>query len=191
MPRKYKILFLVFLLAAGCALRDSEDPVTSRTTYVPPTSPDLVLINLQFSIIEKDLNNYMLCFVDSSYSSRRYTYTADVASQIQYPVFRFWSLTNEKSYYQSLLSLSNENSSSNLFFSNSTLNTFTDTAVFDADYLLRFDHQKTTVAKNLIGKIRLILGSDARNLWSIHNWIDIKSGSTDTTWSVLKANFSN
>lgn len=133
----------------------------------------------------------MACFVDSSYSSRRYTYVADLASQIQYPIFQNWKLTNEKSYFTSLLSLMNESATSNVFFSDGTLNTLADTAVYDANYLLRADHQKTNVAKTLKGKIRLILSADSRNLWSIHKWIDFQSQDSDTTWSVLKANFSN
>ena len=194
MKRTAVILLVLYIGISfySCALRDAEAPVTSRTTFVPPTSPDLVMVNLQFAVIEKDLYNYLACFVDTSYSLRRYTYTPDVASGIQYPtLFRFWNLSSEKTYYTSLLSLTNPAATSNLFFSNSTMNSFGDTAFFDADYLLYFDHQKTNVAKSLKGKIRLILGSDSRNLWSIHRWIDIQSTSTDTTWSVLRANFSN
>lgn len=193
MNRITVILLALYISAAlySCGLRDAETPVTSRTTFIPPTSPDLVIVNLQYSIIEKDLNNYMQCFVDTNYNPRRYTYVPDVASQIQYPIFQFWKIQNEKTYYTSLLSLTPPAATSNLFFSNSTLNSFADTAFYDADYLLRVDHQKTNVAKTLKGKIRLILSADSRNLWSIHRWIDIKSGNTDTTWSVLRANFSN
>jgi hypothetical protein len=188
------MLALYFALSTySCALRDAESPITSRTTFVPPTSPDLVIVNLQFAVIEKDLYNYMACFVDTSYSTRRYSYTPDVASGIQYPtIFRFWNLSSEKTYFTSLLSLTDPASASNIFFSNSEWNTFgADTAFYDAEYLLRVDHIRNTVAKTLKGKIRLILASDSRNLWSIHRWIDIQSTITDTTWSVLRANFSN
>ncbi|MCE1164607.1 MAG: hypothetical protein LWX07_04295 [Bacteroidetes bacterium] len=184
----------VIIIAAAlhsCALRDDETPTNSRTTFVPPTSPDLVMVNLQFAVIEKDVNNYMACFVDSMYSTRRYAYVPDVVSQIQYPIFQNWKLSNEKTYFTSLITLMDANATSNVFFSNPTLNTLADTAVYDADYLLRADHQKTNVAKTLKGKIRLILSADSRNLWSIHKWIDFKTQDTDTTWSVLKANFSN
>lgn len=186
-----KYLFIIFLFLSSCTLRDSESPVTSRTTFYPPTSPDLVMINLQYSIIEKDINNYLQCFVDTSQSLKRYRYTPDLTSGIQYPVFNNWSLSNEKSYYTSLLSLTSVTTSSNLFFSNSSLNVLSDSAVFDAEYLLHIEHQKVNVAKSLKGKIRLILASDNRNLWSIHRWIDIQSVNNDTTWSVLRANFSN
>ncbi len=193
MNKSYLILIFIAVAALlnSCALRDDETPTISRNTFVPPTSPDLVMVNLQFSIIEKDVNNYMSCFVDSNYSARSYSYVPDVISQIQYPIFQNWKLSNEKTYFTSLLSLMNENSTSNVFFSNPVLNTLSDTAVYDADYLLRADHQKTNVAKTLKGKIRLILSADSRNLWSIHKWIDFQSMNSDTTWSVLKANFSN
>jgi hypothetical protein len=59
------------------------------------------------------------------------------------------------------------------------------------DYLLRFDHQKTNVAKTLSGKLRFVMVINSKNLWAISNWIDFKSVDSDTTWSVLKANFSN
>ncbi len=193
MNKSYLILILIAIAALlnSCALRDDETPTISRNTFVPPTSPDLVMVNLQFSIIEKDVNNYMSCFVDSNYSTRSYSYVPDVISQIQYPIFQNWKLSNEKTYFTSLLSLMNESATSNVFFSNPVLNTLSDTAVYDADYLLRADHQKTNVAKTLKGKIRLILSADSRNLWSIHKWIDFQSMNSDTTWSVLKANFSN
>lgn len=193
MNKSYLILILIAIAALlnSCALRDDETPTISRNTFVPPTSPDLVMVNLQFSVIEKDVNNYMSCFVDSNYSTRSYSYVPDVISQIQYPIFQNWKLSNEKTYFTSLLSLMNESATSNVFFSNPVLNTLSDTAVYDADYLLRADHQKTNVAKTLKGKIRLILSADSRNLWSIHKWIDFQSMNSDTTWSVLKANFSN
>lgn len=193
MNKSYLILILIAIAALlnSCALRDDEAPTISRNTFVPPTSPDLVMVNLQFSVIEKDVNNYMSCFVDSNYSTRSYSYVPDVISQIQYPIFQNWKLSNEKTYFTSLLSLMNESATSNVFFSNPVLNTLSDTAVYDADYLLRADHQKTNVAKTLKGKIRLILSADSRNLWSIHKWIDFQSMNSDTTWSVLKANFSN
>jgi|WetSurSiteA1Bulk_404760.scaffolds.fasta_scaffold17533_3 hypothetical protein len=186
------ILSAIYLLQGfySCALREDESPVTSRSTFIPPTSPEIVVANLTFSIIEKDVNNYMQCFTDSNYSVRRYSYVPDVASGIQYPIFRFWTLTNEKNYFQGMLASTNNEATSNLFLSNQTVNTFSDTAFIDADYLLRVDHQRVDVPKTLKGKLRFILSSDTRNLWAIHRWIDIQTNN-DTTWSVLKANFSN
>jgi hypothetical protein len=182
------------VLVSGCGLfntRDVEPPTDPRSNYMPPTTPDIVIINMQFAIAEKNLNNYLSCFVDTNYSSRSFTYFADVNSQVQYPIFSNWQLSNEKTYFTNLLSLTDPQSNSNLFLSNEVLTVTLDTAIYDSDYLLRFEHQRTTVSQTLSGKLRFIMASDSRYLWSIHSWTDFKDDDNDTTWSVLKANFSN
>jgi hypothetical protein len=92
MKRTAVILMVLYVAVSiySCQLRDAEAPVTSRTTFVPPTSPDLVMVNLQFSVIEKDINNYMACFVDTSYSTKRYTYVPDVDSISNLPVLEHY-----------------------------------------------------------------------------------------------------
>ena len=182
-------------MLSGCGLFDTrsvEPPIDPRSNYEPPTSPDKVLTNLQSAVSEKNLNNYLKCLVDTVFSTKKYIYTADILSQIQYPIFRYWNYTNEKNYFTNLLSLTNSQSTSILFWaSGSTPTIYGDSAVFDSDYLLRIDHQKTNVPKTLTGNVRLVMSLDSRNLWSIHRWIDNKSLDSDTTWSVLRANFSN
>lgn len=194
MLKKINILILLAVLFSGCGLfglRDVETPTEPRSTFVPPTTPDLVLSNLSNAIIDKDINNYIQCIVDTSSTSKRFVYTADISSQIQYPVFQNWQTVNERNYFYNLLSLTSAQSTSLLFFSNVTTNTYSDSAIYDMEYLLRFDHQKTNVAKTLTGKLRFIMVVNSKNLWAISRWIDFKAADSDTTWSVLKANFSN
>lgn len=191
MRKKSKILILLLIIIAGCGLRDVENPVDPRSNFVPPTSPDLVITNFQSAIIERNINNYISCFVDSNFSTRRFLYTADAASQSQYQIFRFWNLNNERYYFTNLSSLTPSQSVSNLLLSNIVFSPSSDTAVFDADYVIRFEHTKQNVPKIFQGKFRFIMASDSRNLWSVHSWTDFKKTDQDTTWSVLKANFSN
>jgi len=190
--KKFNILLILFLLIfQSCGLRDDEDPVTARTTFIPPTTPDLVVFNLKSSIIEKDLNNFMKCLIDTAFNPRKYTYSADVVSQSQYPIFRFWTIGNEYSYYRNLLTVTNPQTYSDVIFTDVTWNIVADTAIFDAKYELLFEHNKTGAPKRCLGALRFVMSVDTRNLWSVHNWSDFKNTSTDTTWSVLKANFAN
>jgi hypothetical protein len=192
--RRFKILLLFPLIVSGCGLfglRDVETPTEPRSNFIPPTSPDIVLANLQSAATDKDINNYLQCIVDTSLTQAKFNYTADISSQIQYPIFRSWDITNEKNYFYNLLALTNSQSTSLLFYTNVNTVTYSDSAIYDMDYLLRFDHQKTNVAKTLSGKLRFVLVANSKNLWAIARWIDFKSIDTDTTWSVLKANFSN
>jgi hypothetical protein len=191
LQKRNKILILLFVLISGCGLRDVEAPVDPRSNFIPPTSPDIVITNIQSAIIERNINNYISCFVDSNFSTRRFTYTADASSLSQYPIFRFWLLNNERYYFTSLTSLTPAQSISNLLFSNIVFTPSSDTAVFDADYVIRFEHIKQNVPRVFQGKLRFLMAADSRNLWSIYNWTDFKRTESDTTWSVLKANFSN
>jgi len=183
-------------LYSGCGLfetREVEPPSEARSTFTQPTSADKVIENLKFAIFEKNRDNYLRCMVDSNFSPRRFKFFPDAVSQSSYPVFLNWNLTHERNYYSNLLSptFTNPTASSNLFLSNITINTGIDSAVIDSDYILVFDHNKQNVAKVTKGKLRFIMGSDVRSLWSIHSWFDFTDNSNDTTWSVLKANFIN
>jgi len=188
------VIFFIFLLAAGCGLFESrsvESPSAPRSTFTQPTSPDIVLANLSFAIAEKNLDNYLRCLVDTNFSLRRYRYFPDALSQSNFPVFQNWSINSERIYYSNLISFTNQTSSSNLFLSNTSFNTGLDSAIIDSEYLLVFDHNKQNVAKVTKGTLRFIMGMDVRGLWSIHGWYDFINGQSDTTWSVLKANFVN
>jgi len=189
-----KILIIGIIVICGCGLFDSrsvEPPSEPRSTYLQPTSPDIVITNLNFAIAEKNLDNYLRCFTDSNFSQRRFRYFPDAISLSSYPVFQTWSLTNERNYYSNLISFTNTNSSSNLFLSNTTFNSGIDSAIVDSDYILIFDHNKQNVAKIAKGKLRFIMGVDSRSLWSVHGWYDFINQNNDTTWSVIKANFAN
>ncbi len=179
---------------AGCdlfKLRDAENPVVSRSNFTPPTSPDIVIANLESAIAERNITNYLACFVDSTFSTKRFSYTADANSASQYPILRFWTLNNERYYFTNVISSTPNSGTSALFLTNLVMNNTSDTAIVDSDYLLRFDHTKQNVSKTLKGSFRFIMAADSRNLWSIHRWIDFQKIPTDTTWSTLKANFSN
>jgi len=188
------IVIFLAALYSSCGLfetREVEPPSAPRSTFTQPTSPDIVLANLNFAIAEKNRDNYLRCLVDSNFSSRRFKFFPDAVSQSSYPVFLNWNLTHERNYYSNLLSFTNQAASSNLFLSNITINSGIDSTVIDSDYILVFDHNKQNVAKVTKGKLRFIMGSDVRSLWSIHSWFDFTDNSNDTTWSSLKANFVN
>lgn len=188
------ILFFIFALYTGCGLfetRPVEPPSAPRSTFIQPTSPDIVVSNLSFAIAEKNLDNYLRCLADPDFSKRVYRYYPDAVSLSNYPVFLNWTLASERSYYNNLISFTNENATSSLFLSNTTVNTGIDSAIIDSDYILVFNHNKQNVSKLFKGKLRFILGIDSRSLWSIHSWFDFINENNDTTWSVLKANFVN
>ena len=196
MLRKFKnysftVLCLFAGIAAGCGLfdtRNPQNPVTVRSTYEPPTSPIIVISNLTYSIEEKNSTNYINCL-----SPDNYLYVPDSKSLSLYgQIFQNWDINSEKFYFENLISQTNANASSNLFLSNPSLNQITpDSAIYSAEYIIVFQHNKTNVPKSAEGNLRLTLKADLSNFFYIEKWEDYRQNDTDFTWSELKANFSN
>ena len=186
-----KIFFTALTLIIGCGLfetRSPEAPETRRSTYVPPTTPDAVIMNLTYSINEKNSNNYSKCI-----SSLNYKYVPDSRSQLLYgQIFQNWSYSAEKLYLDNLISQTNSNASSNLFFSNKIITLISpDSATAAADYIVVFQHNRANVPKTAVGNLRLTITADESNNFYINYWEDFRKNDTDFTWSELKANFSN
>jgi len=192
--KKNNILFVLLLIIGGCGLfetRDAELPTQPRSDFIPPTTPQIVIANFTSAIFQKDINNYTNCLADTNFLGSRFIYIPDVASQSAYPIFSNWDKSKENSYYTNLVNQTSVSSSSSLFLSNMTSNITSDSAIIDSDYLLVYNHNRSNVAKQAKGKLRFIITHDSRNLWAIKTWTDFKVNDGDTTWSVIKANFSN
>ena len=190
---KYLIIFLFILLitAKGCGIFDTrapEAPVNIRSTFVPPTSPALVITNLQYAISEKNSVNYSKCL-----NQANYLYVPDSKSQQIYgQIFQGWNTAKEKTYFDNLISQTNESATSTLFLDNERTTYITpDSVSYKADYIIVFQHNRNNIPKSATGSLRFILNSDVNNLFSITSWEDYRQNDTTFTWSELKANFSN
>ena len=190
---RYSFSFIILLIFyQGCGIfdtRDPQDPETIRSTYFPPTSADLVIDNLSYSIQEKNSNNYNRCI-----SSENYQYIPDSRSQQQYvEIFKSWDIQAEKHYLDNLISRQEGgNSSAVLFLDNERLTQLSsDSARYQADYIFVFQHNQANVPKSSKGRMSLILATDSDALFYIRKWEDFRQNDTDFTWSEFKANFSN
>ncbi len=175
----------------GCGIfdtRDPEEPSNIRSTFVPPTTPEIVIDNLSFSILEKNSENYIKCI-----SASNFQYVPDSKSQLLYgQIFQNWDPLAEKRYMDNLISQTNTNASSVLFLDNETITQITaDSASYQADYIIVYQHNRVNLPKSATGNLLLTLNSDENYLYSITRWQDFRQNDTDFTWSELKANFSN
>jgi len=193
--KKNKILFTVFLITVllikGCGIfdtRNPEEPANIRSTFVPPTTPEIVIDNLSFSILEKNSENYVKCI-----SASNFLYVPDSKSQLVYgQIFENWDPLDEKRYMDNLISQTNTHASSVLFLDNEIYTQITsDSVSFQADYIIVYQHNRINLPKSAIGNLLLTLNTDENDLYSITRWQDFRQNDTDFTWSELKANFSN
>jgi hypothetical protein len=191
---KEKICFITLLVIAltlkGCGIFDTrvpETPQTIRSTFFPPTTADIVIDNLMFSIQEKNSENYNKCI-----SSLSYQYIPDSRSAQTYEVFATWNKAAEKKYLDNLIARTDPNSTSQLFLSNKRLRQISsDSASFQAEYIFVFQHENAGTPKSSKGNLLITLASDDDDLFYIRKWEDFRQNDTDFTWSEFKANFSN
>lgn len=185
------ILLTILILFNSCGIfetRNPQIPTNTRSTYIPPTSPDAVLQNLISSISDKNSTNYVKCMYPGFFQ-----YVPDSKSLANYGViFANWNINSEKYYLDNLIAQSNQNASSNLFLSGTvTSQLSSDSAVTTSDYIIVFQHNKANIPKSAIGNFRLTMRTDANSYFYITKWEDFRNHDTDFTWSELKANFSN
>ncbi len=178
------------LLLKGCGIfetRDPETPQTIRSTYFPPTTAQLVIDNLAYSILEKNSENYFKCI-----SAGEFKFIPDSRSLQQYEqIFLSWNRASEKNYLDNLISQTNPTSSSVLFLDNTRMTQFTsDSAALQADYIFVFQH-RLSVPKSATGNLTITIATDEDALFYIRKWEDFRQNDSDFTWSEFKANFAN
>jgi hypothetical protein len=182
----------LLVVLSGCDLlqtRSPENPSQAGSTFVPPTSADIVVTNLQASIREKNKQNYLRCLVDTTISNRTFEFTPTVEARANNPgVFEGWTIASEDQYFKNL-SESRSDGLSSLDLSNTTTNALAgDEVLFSGKYRLIFQHQNSSVAQEARGNLQFYISRDQQGTWSIYRWIDLRDTS-DVTWSDIKASF--
>ena len=201
MKLTYKIFTIIGLILtiASCGLfspRDPESPDTGKSSYVPPTSPDIVITNFIASLKEKNTENYIACFTMKVTSdSKEFVFIPSNEASSLYPqVFDSWGIINERQYFVSMITKLLNEFSPDLQLSNSRFDVITpDSAIYISDYYLYVNHNITTYTNKAQGTLQFSLIHRSDGLWSINQWYDFKPA-VDTlkiTWSVLKAQFIN
>ena len=109
MQRLYKIvsvltIFFFFSCADIFSTRDVEEPDTGQGTdlWETPISYDVVLRNFRYAVIQKNVSNYMNCFIDSSLQNGvRYRFVPD--QRLQKEQFENWTLDDESTYLRNVI----------------------------------------------------------------------------------------
>lgn len=192
---KYLVCFLVLILVAcnnPFSTREAEPPGQKRSNWIPPSSPDIVLINLRNSIADKNVANYLRCLVDTSQSQRRFQFIPDQSVKNKNPgVFDSWGIQEEKSYINQLFSSLPEDSTRSLLFQNLKESPYyPDSTVFTGEYRLILKHiqDPSSYPREVEGRVEFWLAQEKDGDWSIYHWTDMATGE-HPCWSDLKAAF--
>jgi hypothetical protein len=173
--------------------RDVETPsISDRSdTFDPPVAASIVLSNFRYALIQKNISNYMNCFVDPELAyAIQYRFIPDPSSEID--KFRNWDIQSEQNYITTVFSLTEDVSlefTEEPVFSN--ISQSEDSVVTDFfRYDLRIDFADGPQIYS--GSARMKLVKNVNAMWSIYYWEDISEpGSDEQSWSYLKANYKN
>jgi hypothetical protein len=192
----FRLFVLSLFCLFSCSTRTPEDPIGSRGTFVPPTSPSIVIENFRAAVSEKNTENYMLCLSDPTTRSR-YVYafepSAEARARFQ-SLFGTWSLLKERQSFVSMISRLSADVRPTLTFINSNFSfSSPDSSIFVTDYELVVEHGLTSIPTTLAGTMVLAITPEPSGLWSISRWTDAKrpTDSVEVTWSLLKAQLTN
>lgn len=188
------MLTILFLLAAcenPFSTRTPEPPEQNKSTFIPPTSPDIVFVNLRVAIQEKNVENYISSFVDTTRSSQRFIFVPDQRAVTNHPgVFDFWQLEDERRYLSRLFQAAPADSIRTLRFILENSSEGATQATFSQRYefIVRHSRQGQNIPTVYRGQCNFMLEKNQTGDWAIYRWEDFTNG-VDPTWSELKALF--
>lgn len=165
--------------------RDPEKPNTAGNSNIPATTPDILFSNFISSIQDKILENYLVCFIDPSFSNKKYKFIASAGSVSQYPVLIGWNIDSERQYFKNFKAIAKSGQSISLTLSNGNNTQLGDSAVYQYDYSLSFLANDQTVSGDYKGSVQFKIYLDSRNQWVIGEWFDLRKDNF-SSWSELK-----
>jgi hypothetical protein len=184
--KKIIISFLMFSLISCDILttRIPEQPVTPGNSNIPAISPDILFNNFKSSIKNKILENYLSCFVDPSFSIRKFKFVAAAGLVSQYPVLIGWNLDSETQYFRNMKAISNDGQSITLTLIPINNTQLGDSAIYQYDYSLSFLASDQNVSGVYQGSVQFKIYLE-NNLWVIGEWYDLRKDNF-LSWSELK-----
>jgi hypothetical protein len=188
-----KIIFLLIIIVShtACDLfttRTGEIPDEGRSKFQPAVSREILIENLINSLSDKNVQNYISCFVDSFFASRSYVFSPSSEALSSYPFLsQDWGLGEEQRYFTSMVSKVSKDFPVTLTLSDDNFNSVSgDTSIYSATYFLNVPFSsEDPLPKNYSGSLQFNVMRDSRSEWVIYFWKDTKS-QTLPSWSELK-----
>lgn len=190
---------ICIIIAQSCmffSTRDAEPPNSTRSSFIPPSSPQIVINNLNNALREKNAENYIQCliFTDAG-TGRAFTFEPSAEAAARFAgVFAEWTPARERQVCIAMFARVLPTAAPSLSLTNNRFETLLpDSAVYVADYILLPNYDLTGAPKEFSGKMRLTLVPLNNGFWAISRWSDqqLETAQSNTTWSILKAQFAN
>lgn len=188
--KNVKATFLIFsslvFIGIGCFnIRPVEPPSSSGSNWVSPTDYQILINNLQQSVNQRNVQNYLRCF---NQDSLEFQPVASLFNNNE-NIWANWSISDEQAYFDNFVADLAVTTGNSLSLTETDLQDVTsDSLKYVGDYLLRVNHSDTSLTTLFQGQLQLVIKLNAFNEWEIERWTDIEIYS-DSSWSELKLRY--
>ncbi len=183
------LTLLITLAITSCAknpfsTRDSEAPTTHAGTFIPPTTPQIVLENLRLSYGELVISNFIQC-LDSDFVFR-YDFIQGAQSDSG------WRFSQEVSLAEKLFTDFNASRSERKLNVVLTTQSGQPDIILDTSatlvrgYTITVSDTAGKALQTYQGVARFELIEGAFNFWAILNWSDLHLNLDTQSWAELK-----
>ncbi|MBN1779518.1 hypothetical protein JW948_00140 [bacterium] len=174
---KSVVLICSLLLLSACdhpfSTREPEKPVTSQSSWIPPHTPDDVLVNMIHAVHERNLENYMRCFADGSDAVSMFHFKPDPEAAALYPFLLNWTLAQEQNVLRQTFSLVPLDSSLSLTFPVTVRDVLAaDSAVMVRQYAWSIHHLDDAMPTFLEGHAEIRMKENSVGEWVVYYWDD-------------------
>jgi hypothetical protein len=180
------VLLLVAGYATGCLrTREVEPPDQISSDWISPTDYTILLSNLERSLAQKNVQNYLRCFRQDAFHFVPST-AVYIGNEL---LWNGWSWQDEQAWYSNVLENLGLSSGNNLSFREVDLQSFSsDSLRYIGEYNLRVNHTDTALTVNFKGQLEFLCKINSYNEWEITRWVDYET-KIDSSWSRLKLNY--
>jgi hypothetical protein len=190
------LILAIVLISTACGpfdTRNPEEPETGGAVFLPQTSWEAVITNLERSFVSLATENYIQALAEDPQFN--FIPSAEATNSFQ-GIFEDWSVSGaERRWFLTMRSNIPEGLSPDLTLYPAAPQSFADSVIYTAGYTLNIPHQADNVANQFKGRLQFTISRDEQANWRISSWIDQSSDSTlipeIPTFSHLKAGFFN
>lgn len=188
---KVILILIVLISVSACDLfttRPSESPDTSRSNSQPAIEPLNLIENLKNSFSDKNVQNYINCFVNPLFAEKEFSFSASSEALSLYQIFlQGWGISEERRYFSSVTNKVSKDIPITLSFSDENYSNFGgDSSIYTANYTINIPVPfGDPFPQNYAGSLQFNMLRDSRGEYAIYYWKDIKSGALPS-WSELK-----
>jgi len=176
---------MVSLLSSCLKTREVEEPIVGSSDWISPSNYSILLDNLKTAITQKNVQNYLRCFIQDElvYIPSTPIYTGNEI------LWDNWGWQDENNWFSNVIQDLGIPTGNQLVLNEVDIQSFSgDSLRYIGNYDLVMNHRDTALTVRFRGQLEFLMKVNEFNEWEIGKWADYET-SSDSSLSRLKLNY--